>query len=423
VTPREYLAGLEFHGIKLGLENIRFLLAAAGRPESRRLHVHVAGTNGKGSVAAFLSAALGAAGYRTGRYTSPHLVDVSERFLIDGQPIGAEELDAHIAFFRDVAQGLRHPPTYFELLTAVAFRWFDVREVDVAVIEVGMGGRFDSTNVIAPIETVITTIDLDHLQYLGDTLEKIAFEKAGIIKPGVPLVVGERKPGPRSVILSRAGECRAPVKAIGRDFDCRVTGPPFAQSFCYESAGLRIEAIPLGLAGRFQGENAAVAAAALEGLRAGFPRITQGAIAEGLRTAKWPCRLERVLDDPPVIIDVAHNAAGAQRLAQEFARAVVVLAVAADKDAGAMIDALAPIAAPLILTQFEGARAMAIERLRAVAGSHPHRHAEDLAAAIRLGLDCAGPETPLLITGSVFTAGQARQWLVRTGQARGIAFR
>ncbi|HOS03051.1 MAG TPA: hypothetical protein PKZ01_08225 [Candidatus Hydrogenedentes bacterium] len=112
MTPREYLAGLEFHGIKLGLENIRFLLAAAGRPESRRLHVHVAGTNGKGSVAAFLSAALGAAGYRTGRYTSPHLVDVSERFLIDGQPIGAEELDAHIAFFRDVAQGLRHPPTY-----------------------------------------------------------------------------------------------------------------------------------------------------------------------------------------------------------------------------------------------------------------------------------------------------------------------
>ena len=204
MSPRDYLASLEFHGIKLGLENIQLLLRAAGNPQHAYPTLHVAGTNGKGSVVAFLASILRAAGYRVGRFTSPHLIDVTERFLVDDVPISNAALEENIEYFRTLSDGLPNPPTYFELCTAIAFRVFEQQKVDVAIIEVGMGGRYDSTNVVAPLVSVITNIAFDHQKYLGDTLAAIAAEKAGIIKPGVPVVTGERWPEAFDVIAERA---------------------------------------------------------------------------------------------------------------------------------------------------------------------------------------------------------------------------
>lgn len=411
MNPRDYLAGLEFHGIKLGLDNIRLLLEAASNPHRDYPVVHVAGTNGKGSVVAILDAILRAAGCTVARFTSPHLVDVEERFLIDGIPMPADSLDAQIAYFKSIADTMPNPPTYFELCTAIAFRWFSQKKVDIALIEVGMGGRFDSTNVVDPIACAITNIDLEHTAYLGTTVQAIAFEKAGIIKRNVPVVVAERQPAPLNVILDRAAEENSAVLRIGADFHYALHGDPFAQTIDYTGSRLVIKETPLALAGRYQGDNAATALALAELLMNSYPSITRDAVYEGLASVRWPCRMERVLGDPPVILDVAHNPAGMRRLAADLPNCVVVLAVSADKAAAQMIEALDPVAEELILTQFIGNRATPVDSLRTTAGPRPHRVADSLETAIAMGLAAASEHRPLVITGSIFTAGQARQIL------------
>jgi len=422
LDPREYLFSLERFGIKLGLDNITHLLEAAGNPHEQFPCVHVAGTNGKGSVIALLDAMLRAAGYRTGRYTSPHLISLHERLLHNAHPIEDLELDEQLAHFLPIAMAMDPPPTFFEFITSAAFRWFSQRRVDLALIEVGLGGRFDSTNVIIPELSVITNIDLEHTRYLGETLSEIAFEKAGIIKQGIPVVVGETRPEPRDVILARAAYLASPVSLRGRDFESALHGGPFTHHIDYSGPRLIIERAPLGLPGTYQADNAAVAVAAAEALGERFPRLDRDAVARGLAEARWPCRLERVLDSPPVIIDVAHNEAGARQLAAQLQACILVMGVSADKDASRMIDAVAPIARDLILTQFTGPRALPVEQLCAAAGSHPHRRADRLADAIDLGIGQASSSAPLLITGSVFTAGEARALLVREYGAPPLAF-
>jgi dihydrofolate synthase / folylpolyglutamate synthase len=409
VNAQHYLRSLELHGIKLGLENIRQLLEAAGDPHTNLPTVHVAGTNGKGSVIATLDAILRAAGYRVGRFTSPHLIRVNERFLIDGVPISDTDLENTVAAVRQAAAGIDRTPTYFEAVTAVAFQWLHAQQVDIALIEVGMGGRFDATNLIEPLVTAITTIDLDHTAYLGETLEKIAFEKAGILKPGIPAVVAESKAGPLEVILACAAELSCPVLQIGRDFHYTVSGPPFDQQFAYRSSGVSLETTPLALAGAHQGENAATAVALAEILSHHYPRLSAPeVIAAGLASVRWPCRLDRVLDHPPVIVDVSHNPAGALRLAAQLKESVVVMAVSSDKDAAGMLRNIAPIAHRLILTQFQGKRSLPAEQLSALAGDLPHECAASLHEAIGRGMALASEDRPLVITGSIFTAGEAR---------------
>ncbi len=421
LAPREYLFSLLMHGVKLGLENIRALLDAAGAPQDRYPTVHVAGTNGKGSVAAFLHAMFRAAGYRVGCFTSPHLIDVSERFQINGRPIDARELDAAIARFRSIAESLPRTPTFFEMNTAIAFQYFADAGVDVALIEVGMGGRFDSTNVILPKAAAITSIDLEHTEYLGDTLEKIAFEKAGIIKPGVPVVVGERKPGPLDVIRRRAADLGSPACVLGRDFQYTLSGETWRPRFTYRSPGLSLDTVPLALAGPYQGDNAAVAVCLAEQLRPRFPALDARAVARGLAEARWPCRLERVIEDPPVIVDATHTLAGARFLTRVFDQCHVVFAVSCDKDARRMLDAIAPIARSLTLTVFEGKRAMPLDQLAAAAAS-PRETAPTLREAIARALPRATPECPLLITGSVFAAGEARRILIEHYGAPPLVF-
>ena len=422
MTLREYLFHLELHGIKLGLDNIQHLLDAAARPERAYPAVHVAGTNGKGSVVAIVAAIARAAGYRTGRFTSPHLIDVAERFLVDGAPMPGDALDENIAFFRAVAEKMQPPPTFFEMNTAIAFRWFAQSAVDIAIVEVGMGGRLDSTNVLSPAATAITNIALDHTKYLGDTLEQIAVEKAGIIKPGVPLVLTETMPPACEAIVARAKELGSPVSELGRDFQFRITGPPFDQRFSYESASLRLDSAPFALAGRHQGVNAA-AGVALAGLLAReFPRIDEAAIAEGLRSVQWPCRLERVLDAPPVIIDVAHNPAGARTVADALEHCVTLLAVSSDKDAAGIVEALAPITEEFVLSQYSGARSLDAAALTAFMAGRPCRALPALPDAIEYALTRANNFTPLLITGSIFAAGEARRHLIARHGARPLSF-
>lgn len=420
MNPRDYLASLEFHGIKLGLDNIVALLERAGNPQNGYPTVHVAGTNGKGSVLAFLDAILRAAGYRTGRFTSPHLIDVSERFLISGEPIPEAKLDEQISFFREIAETTGIPVTYFEMVTAIACNYFNEARVDIALIEVGMGGRFDATNVVHPIATAITPIDLDHMQYLGDTLGAIAGEKAGILKPSIPAVIGETRSPAREVLLRRAEEIGAPAIALGHEFSFRAAAE--RQPFRFESGNGAIDIDALGLQGEHQAQNAAIAIALAESIRGRFPNLTPQKIRTGVDEVRWPCRLERVLDSPPVIIDAAHNPAALEAVEDALAGGIVILAVSRDKHAEAMVRIAERAAYRLVLTQYQGRRAMPPEELAAFVSSSPCDLSPSIESAVDYALPMASEEHPLAIVGSIFAAGEARRYLIERYGAAPMTF-
>ncbi len=418
----EYLDSLILHGVKLGLHNIEQLLAAVDNPHRRYPIVHVAGTNGKGSVLTFLNAMLRAAGYHTGRFTSPHLTTVHERFLIDDRPIGDDTLVDNLAALKEAAEKAVLSPTYFEMNTAVAFRCFAQCAVDVALVEVGMGGRFDATNVVNPQVCAITTIDYDHTQYLGDTLEQIAFEKAGILKPGIPAVVGNVAEGPLKVINTQAQRTGAPLLHFGDEYTVAPGGDPLHPRMTYHGMGITLNDVPLGLAGMHQVNNAAVAVTLAGLLRDAFPRLSGKTIEAGLSDARWPGRLERVMDTPRVIMDVAHNPAGCRAVAEALGRCVTVFSVSSDKDVARMLDILAPVSAPLILTEYTGGRCLPLHELRRHAARHPHEAHADLTEAVKMGMALASEDTPLLVTGSIYAVGEVRRMLVEQFGAQPILF-
>lgn len=418
MKPLDYLAGLEFHGVKLGLDNIRRLLSEAGNPHSHYPAIHIGGTNGKGSVAAMVDAMARAAGYHVGRFTSPHLITLNERFTLNGECIPDGELEAVIARFQLIGEKMDPPPTYFELCTAVAFQWFADRKVDLAVAEVGMGGRFDATNVLSPIVSVITNVAMDHMEYLGDTIEKIAFEKAGIIKPGTPLVLSETRPETLKVLLDAAHERGSPAYVIQRDFTFATGNSHFTFHHNDEAIGPTTLALP----GALQAENAATATMAAVLAGEALPQLDHPAIVRGLESARWPCRFERVLDTPPVYVDIAHNLAGARWLAAQAPRSIVVMTVSADKNAEGIVDALADKTERLIITQFEGRRALPATALSERLGLHPHEVRSNLRDAIAYGMSLATHDTPLLITGSIFGAGEARRILIEDYGAPPLRF-
>jgi dihydrofolate synthase/folylpolyglutamate synthase len=379
LTPLERLLALERFGIKLGLDNIRTILAELGHPERAWKSIHIGGTNGKGSVAAMVERGLRAGGLRTGRYTSPHLDRIEERVAINGDATDAATFEAVTAHVLDIvdkatAKGaLNVSPTFFEVSTAVAFEIFRRADVDVAVVEVGLGGRFDATNVLTPEITAITSIAFDHERHLGHTLSEIAFEKAGIVKPGVPLVIG-RLPREAAARIARvAREVEAPV------VDAHAT-----------TTDRKYPPLTLSLAGRHQLENAAVAVAILERWSNTVSHLSTDAIVTGLTQCEWPARLEWLRvpfdsqsdrfatellaqDKPPygeLLIDAAHNPAGAAALASYLQdtgspKLPIVFAAMADKDLPRMIAALAPAAASFIATTVPHARARTADQLAA----------------------------------------------------------
>ena len=353
MTPLERLFALEQFGIKLGLENIRTLLDALGRPQDAWRSVHIAGTNGKGSVAAMVERGLRAAGLHTGRYTSPHLSAIEERVALDGVPVDPATfagVTADVLAVMDTCiqtGALTVSPTFFEVSTAIAFEIFRRAKVDVAVVEVGLGGRFDATNILTPEVTAITTIAFDHERHLGHTLAAIAYEKAGIAKRDVPLIVGRVPPEAADKIRQVAGEAGAAVIDAHATTTDRVYPP-----------------LKLALPGRHQLENAAVAVSILETWSAMVSRISTEAIVTGLTECEWPARLEwiRLPGGAKVLIDAAHNPSGALALADYLRDAAVaplpiVFAVMADKDVDGMIAALAPVASMFVATTVPHKRA------------------------------------------------------------------
>lgn len=418
-----YLFGLQKHGIKLGLANSRSLMEGMGDPERSFPSIHIAGTNGKGSTAAFLAAVLRQADYRVGLYTSPHLIDFTERIRINGVPVTEAkvvELAGRVmdAAHRLVAQdGSTILPTFFEVTTTMAFTCFAEERVDIAVIEAGMGGRLDSTNVITPAVSVITNIDVEHTEFLGATVAEIAVEKAGIIKPGVPVVTGAGHPDALSVIEQQAVLNGSPLYRMPRDFGSERTEAGAVQRFDYRGIGGTYEGLVVPMRGRHQVANACLAVAALECIaRRGFP-VPESALRSGLAAASWEGRLEQVGTRPDMYLDGAHNPSAARVLAEALAdlkkarrKLFLVLGVLQDKDLSGIIGPLAPLADRIIVTQPNYSRAANADALAAAVRRTHHAvtAAKTVRDAVALAQHEAGEDDLIVVTGSLFTVGDAR---------------
>jgi dihydrofolate synthase/folylpolyglutamate synthase len=338
-------------GMDFKLERVALALRSLGEPQRRFVSVHVAGTNGKGSVASMLEAVLLHAGHRVGLYTSPHLVRFTERVRVAGEEIPADEVVELTGEIQRVATSRGIELTFFEFVTVLAFLHFARREADVAVVEVGLGGRLDATNVLDPGVSVITTIGLDHTEFLGPTLESIACEKGGIIKPGRPVVIGD-VPAPAAVVLRRIAEERgAPLFRAGVDFTMGAGAAP-----TFEGFGWRLPALEVGLRGAHQRRNAALAVAVLALLRPAWS-VSEQAIRDGLARVRWPGRLEIVASDPLVVLDGAHNADGMESLCRELPALLAgrsthaLFGVMKDKDWPPMVRRLAPLCRSVVVTE------------------------------------------------------------------------
>ena len=416
--PRAWLTSLEHFGIKLGLSSIRAICQTLGHPERQFRSVHIAGTNGKGSVAAMADAGLRAAGHRVGRYTSPHLVRLEERITIGGEPVSPGALDAALEDIRGTVTTLRRDgaldvhPTFFEVTTAAAFLLFARARIELGVIEVGLGGRFDATNVLGPAVAAITSIALDHEQHLGPTLEAIAFEKAGIIKHGVPVVIGELPDEARRVVERACAERGAPLHDVGAECSAAHTRNRGLTTVCLQTVSRRYPPIVLALRGDHQVQNASVAVRLLEIRDETGIHVPGEAVATGLATARWPGRLDLVDggNGHEVLIDGAHTPAGAAALASylrsEWPTGLpLVFGAMRDKDLEGVLRALAPVVRPLILTTAPGVRAADAEDLARVARS---LGIQDLLVCrdIRGALDAGWDRAPLIAAaGSLYLAG------------------
>jgi dihydrofolate synthase/folylpolyglutamate synthase len=422
--PLAWLFGLEQFGIKFGLDNITAILDALGRPERAFRSVHIAGTNGKGSVTAMVDAALRAAGHRSARYTSPHLIDLAERFVVDGRPVAPEALDPAVRDVREVVDllcrrgRLRVQPTFFEVTTAVAFELFRRAGAEVAVCEVGLGGRLDATNVIEPVASAITSIGFDHQQYLGRTLPEIAAEKAGIIKPGVPVVVGRLDRQAFATIAEvarRQGadliDAMAGVSIEERDAADTPGGSP--TRFRLRTSRHDYGRVELALRGSHQIDNALVAVRLLETLDERGVTVQPPALVEGLQRAAWPGRLD-IRSGPEgrtALLDAAHNRDGAAALAaflrsSVFGKSPLVFAAMRDKDIDAMLRALAPEIGALVPTRASSARSAdpwEIARLaRTIAPGLPVTLAAEPAEALESAWRLSAR---IVVAGSIFLIG------------------
>jgi len=431
---RDYLKSLERFGIKLGLDNIHTLLEALGRPHRAFPSILIAGTNGKGSVAAMLTRILSENGFRTGLYTSPHLVRIEERIRIGERLITPGEFRRGLSRLKETVDGLlasghlKTPPTFFEVLTALAISHFARKKVDVAVLEVGMGGRFDATNAVTPLVSVITTIAKDHQEYLGPTLSRIAYEKAGIIKPGVPVVCGVGRGTAFRVIRARARELGSPfIEALGQGTALEPTAGPGGYRFRYASPAARYSFRP-SLPGLHQGRNAAVAIRTAEVLAAIWRPLDGKSFARAVRNTCWEGRLEVVAKCPPVILDGAHNAEGAAALGvyiRDILRKPVILVFDAmkDKEVRKMADQLFPLAGKIILTQIPMRRALSPEDVRSLSRESWDRIViePDVARALELARREGRPGTPVVVAGSLFLVGEVKR-ILGSGKTPRVAF-
>lgn len=427
-----FLDNLQFFKIKLGLESMSQFLDSVGNPHRGLRFVHVAGTNGKGSVSTTLRTILTGASYKVGLYTSPHLSCVRERFRIDERFISEEAFARQASVIRE-ALGKRQI-TYFEFATALALLWFAEEQVDVAILEVGMGGRLDATNVITPLVSVITNVSMDHEQYLGNTLAAVAFEKAGVIKPGVPVVAGVGPDDSLAVVAQVCEERKAPLFLLGREFDV-VRGPEGSWEYQGIDKSHSLADLHCRLKGGYQIGNAALALAALETISETLP-VPGEAIRQGLLSVTWPGRLEYFCladgnrvecpadQDPSLrryLLDGAHNPAGVESLrdalASEFRydHLILVWGCMGDKDVAATLTAIAPLAERIIFTRPESERSATPEQLTAILSEEERTKAQSASTvgeALALAAGMAQSGDLICVAGSLYLVGAARKILL-----------
>ena len=419
-----YLYSLQKHGMKFGLDNIRKLMAALGDPHTTFHAVHTAGTNGKGSTSAMIESMLRTAGVTTGLFTSPHLVSFTERIRVNGKEISEGEVASLADTVRKAAANIPEcSPTFFEVTAAIAFLYFRKMKVAWAVVEVGMGGRLDATNILMPEVSVITCIDLDHSEFLGTTLKEIAGEKAGIIKQGVPLITASQRPEAMEVLSQKAGKCGAELYAHGKDFSSAITAEELV-SIRFDYRGRRAyDGLAVPLAGRHQAMNAAVAVRAVEEIMEKYPELACD-IRKGLRETRWQGRLEFVKEHPPVLIDGAHNPQAAGVLSEYlrkaldlYSRIILVMGIMGDKDRAGIMKPLLPLASEIIFTAPDYGRAAPPDALAAEArsmGFFP-KTALKVSDALAMAEELYTQGDLIVVTGSFYTIGEAREALGHKG--------
>jgi len=386
-----WLYGLQRFGIKLGLENVQRLITELRVDLGRARVIHVAGTNGKGSVCAMIDSILRARQYRTGLFTSPHLVTFRERIRVNGEMISEDAVANGLATIRDLVRDWDPHPTFFEVTTALGLKYFADAKIDVAILETGLGGRLDATNAVQSDVSVITSIALDHQQWLGQSLREIASEKAGIIKPKIPVVSASQASDAEKVIRSRAAECEAPLELVNDSY----------------------QKTPVGLSGEYQKQNASLATSAIRSAKIDIDDLS---IESGLASIDWPARFQRW--NNRIVIDGAHNPAAARVLAQTWResfgdqRASLILAILSDKDLRGIYEALAPIATYVFLPKIRSERAASPKDLArtvsTITPSLPYSVIDSIADALVLA---RAKPNPILLTGSLHFAGEALAYL------------
>ncbi|MGD1151828.1 MAG: folylpolyglutamate synthase/dihydrofolate synthase family protein [Syntrophales bacterium] len=411
LAPVEHLDGLKRLDIRFSLDPISRFLERLNNPQNAYGTVLVGGTNGKGSIAAMVASALSHGGFRVGLYTSPHLIDVRERIRIDGEMISREDMDAWVEI---VKAHSTENLTYFEFLTAVAFLYFHRRKVDLAILEVGMGGRLDATNVVSPLVSVVSNISLDHTEYLGRRLEEIAWEKGGIIKNGGVCITAVKQRRLQKLLEEICRTRGATIYSLGREMtiDTHPDG-----SFSYRGIGMRYDNLVCPLKGRHQIENAAVALGVIEALAMKGFGVDDDAVFKGIHDVKWEGRLEVIEHSPTVLLDGAHNAGGASTLAralrEEFSykKLIFIFGVLKDKDYKAMLKKLLPLGDRLILTSPDTERAMPPEALLPVAKQYLRRIevVKNSREALKRALSIADQNDLICVTGSLYLIGEIKK--------------
>ncbi|MFA4829825.1 MAG: folylpolyglutamate synthase/dihydrofolate synthase family protein [Thermodesulfovibrionales bacterium] len=421
-----YLYSLQKYGIKLGLDNTVKLLSCFNNPQASFKSVHIAGTNGKGSTSAMIASILQSAGFKVGLFTSPHLVSFTERIRVNNEEISESEVVSLADEIRDAVSQIKDfSPTFFEVVTVMGFLYFKRKNVDWAVIETGMGGRLDATNVLAPEVSVITSISYDHKDFLGETISAIAEEKAGIIKNRIPVVTSEQEPAVMDIIKKKADEKGSGLFVYGKDFSVTTKEEDINGSIFDYRGDMELEGLEIFLAGRHQILNAALAVKASEVLiKKSAPLasvLTAGVIKSGIENTEWPGRLEFISDNPPILIDGAHNPSASFVLADAlrnnflstYKRIILIMGIMADKDIKGIMAPLLPLASEIIFAAPAYERAASPERLAECAASMGFtniRIARTMEDAIAISSALSSQLSALIvITGSFYTIGEAKE--------------
>jgi len=405
-------------GIKLGLERIKYLCKELGNPENSYKVIHVGGTNGKGSVCKFIGSILTNSGYKVGIYTSPHLQRFSERFVIDDEEISEEDVVPLVEKIKPIVEKMKkedNTPTFFEIVTAMGFEYFRNQNVDFAIIEVGLGGRYDATNVVDPLVSVVTNVSLEHQKTLGKTIKDIAKEKAGIIKENIPAITAA-KDDALDVIEKYANKKNAPLQMLDKD----NWGKLDSQKFLINGS-LNDYTVKTNMRGSFQGENIAIAIAVVENLEMNGIFITDDSIATGIEKTVNPGRMELISSEPCILLDGAHNIAGMNILKEtlnddfEFDKLILVLGILSDKNIEEMLKIISPISDVIIVTKSKNDRASDPSDLKKLLEKIGYKNdifvKNEIADALDYAKSIAKKEDLICVTGSLFTVGEAKDTL------------